>query len=274
MDVDQTSSIGDDLVVGISKPPSMVASSSEESAEPIDLEASGIGGVHLTDNFAISIKSRQKLSSNTSPAAPPANRNKTYPAHIRNVLNESKGPSSQPRRPACAFNTEIVSSKCKQLPPSALPPPSFYPLSSSPDEDDDFNSDADSEMSDSPATNEKHLPSAALQPSNWPALNSSLDLSSEASDVSDEGEEESESSIDMLAHARHVDPASIRAQEREYDGTIAERLAEEIPAGSSAATPGGGSGFNSPLSRALKSPQLRLKGANMASPPPLKRVRI
>ena len=35
-------------------------------------------------------------------------------------------------------------------------------------------------------------------------------------------------------------------QEREFDSNIADRLAEVIPAGSSAATADGGSGFNSP----------------------------
>jgi hypothetical protein len=38
----------------------------------------------------------------------------------------------------------------------------------------------------------------------------------------------------------------IHAYEREYDAAIADRLAEEIVAGSSAATAGGGSGFNTP----------------------------
>lgn len=52
--------------------------------------------------------------------------------------------------------------------------------------------------------------------------------------------------MDFLAAARQVDPETIRVKEREYDAEVAERLAEEIPAGSSAATAGGGSGFNSP----------------------------
>lgn len=39
---------------------------------------------------------------------------------------------------------------------------------------------------------------------------------------------------------------TIRASERGHDSKMAGRLTEEIPAGSSAATAGGGSGFNSP----------------------------
>jgi len=52
--------------------------------------------------------------------------------------------------------------------------------------------------------------------------------------------------IDFLAHARRVDPELIGKAERQYDAEMAERLAEEIPAGSSAATAGGGSGWGSP----------------------------
>lgn len=53
--------------------------------------------------------------------------------------------------------------------------------------------------------------------------------------------------IDFLAHARRVDPELIGRAERQYDAEMAERLAEEIPAGSSAATAGGGSGWGSPI---------------------------
>jgi len=53
--------------------------------------------------------------------------------------------------------------------------------------------------------------------------------------------------IDFLAHARRVDPELIGRAERQYDAEMAERLAEEIPAGSSAATAGGGSGWGSPV---------------------------
>ena len=53
-------------------------------------------------------------------------------------------------------------------------------------------------------------------------------------------------SVDFLAEARELDPEFVREREREYAADMAERLAEEIPAGSSAATAGGGSGYNSP----------------------------
>ncbi|KAK7613111.1 frequency clock protein-domain-containing protein [Phyllosticta paracitricarpa] len=62
----------------------------------------------------------------------------------------------------------------------------------------------------------------------------------------EEDDDDDDGSLDFLATAREIDPESIRAREREYDANMAERLAEEIPAGSSAATAGGGSGHNSP----------------------------
>ena len=74
------------------------------------------------------------------------------------------------------------------------------------------------------------------------------DASSEASEYSEDDSDDG--SIDMLATARQQDPDTIRAFEREYDAAVADRLAEEIVAGSSAATAGGGSGFNSPASHA------------------------
>ncbi|KAL9083080.1 MAG: hypothetical protein Q9159_006010 [Coniocarpon cinnabarinum] len=61
-------------------------------------------------------------------------------------------------------------------------------------------------------------------------------------------------SVDLLATARQADPQAIREREREYDAELAERLAEEMPAGSSAATCGGqpGSGNNSPTRAGMR----------------------
>ena len=70
----------------------------------------------------------------------------------------------------------------------------------------------------------------------------------EDEDEDDESEDNSDDEVDFLAAARALDPEAIREKEREYDANMAERLAEEIPAGSSAATAGGGSGFASPAS--------------------------
>jgi hypothetical protein len=72
--------------------------------------------------------------------------------------------------------------------------------------------------------------------------------SSEESESDDEDEDDSDDeSVDFLATARKLDPKSVLASEREYDAAVYERLAEDIPAGSSAATAGGGSGFVTPI---------------------------
>merc|ERR1711977_791494 len=63
--------------------------------------------------------------------------------------------------------------------------------------------------------------------------------------------------------------------EREYDAHMAERLAEDIPAGSTAATAGGGSGFASPASGVGKEEYRRAKDQQRAAAQPasLKKAR-
>jgi hypothetical protein len=59
-------------------------------------------------------------------------------------------------------------------------------------------------------------------------------------------EDSDDGSVDLLATARQQDPTAVRASEREYDAALADRLAEEIPAGSLVVVAGGGTGFSSP----------------------------
>jgi hypothetical protein len=95
-----------------------------------------------------------------------------------------------------------------------------------------------------------------------------LNIPPVASDVSEGSESDYEDSddgsVDLLATARQQDPSAVRASEREYDAALADRLVEEIPAGSSAATAGGGSGFNSPVGGIRETVNLAKK-ASMAS---------
>jgi hypothetical protein len=262
MDVDAV--ISGDSVHGFSEPPSMktAGSSSDNSPDPIEFEASGVGGVHPTDNFALSVKSRHKLVWATDLTS----RSKTYPPRIRAILAESATSTSSSKAAAAlspATANEILASKRKDLPPSKLPPPSYFPVSSPEDVDEDDYSDSaeDSEMSDSALYCDKPLLPPAPKAFKWPtqvAFDSESEDDEDGSpDYDNDGDSSSSSSSssssagglpDMLAHARKVNPEFIRLAEREYDSTLAERLAKEIPAGSSAATAGGGSGFNSPVS--------------------------
>jgi hypothetical protein len=263
MEVDSQSSSDGDLILDFSGPLSFKDSSSIESTVPVEFEASGLGGIQPTDNFSINVKTQQRVSFGETSAVAAHHRGRLYPLHILKLL-DGKDRRSGRHSPIQAFNAEVISSSCENLPASALPPASFFPFFSSPDDEDFDGSDADSEMSLSEGfthTNQL-LPTAVPQSMNWPIRHSPSESS--CSEDGSEGDE-SDGSIDMLAQARLADPATIRAQEREYDGNIAERLAEEIPAGSSAATAGGGSGFNSPV--------LRHDDFNKFERPPLKRAR-
>jgi len=172
----------------------------------------------------------------------------------------------------------ILSASRKNLPSSTLPPASFLPLDScsSGDVDSDCASDASSEP-DSDSDSNSGGPTTAMQ---------ILNIAPIASDVSEGSESDYEDSddgsVDMLATARQQDPSAVRASEREYDAALADRLAEEIPAGSSAATAGGGSGFNSPAggvrireaAKLVKRASQASSGSSRAGPPAnLKRAR-
>jgi hypothetical protein len=159
---------------------------------------------------------------------------------------------------------EIIGSKVKDLPASSLPPASYYQFSSPEDDGDDSDGADDSESSFESANGltgnsstgqveDNPVPSTVVQRMDWTAKGN-WDYSSPESESLrggginniDSSEKDDDESIDLLATARQLDPFAVRAREREFDSNIAEHLAEEMPAGSSAAMADGGSGFNSP----------------------------
>jgi len=203
-----------------------------------DLEASGIGGVCPADNFAINVQSTHSKIDNGSTVSNEPVTSKWYPDSITGILKaNSRGRTSRP-----AYHKQVLLAKHQTLPPSRLPPAScFMAFGESPQEDGSDEEDDDDTMSDWSGSADV-VPAAAPQPIN-------VDYASDETEgESDEDYDDSESdgSLDLLAIARQLDPEAIRAQEREYDANMAERLQAEIPAGSSAATAGGGSGFASP----------------------------
>jgi hypothetical protein len=228
--------------------------SSTDGSDVMDFEASGLGGVQPDDNFSIKVRRSQTQTASRNNA--PRRKLRPYPKKILEALSEQpeqsvEGPSS-PRQHA-VIKEKILSTFHKSLPSSTLPPASFLPFDSTSSgymdsdlEDDDVSSrPSDTGSSESnPATalqllNISHLAGGAA----------SMEEVDSGEESSEEDEDESDTdSIDFLATARKVDPSTIHASEREYDAALAERLAEDIPAGSSAATAAGGSGFNSPQS--------------------------
>lgn len=205
--------------------------------KPIDLEVTGIGGVWPADNFAISVQSRQtNVDHYHKPAASanaPSNR---IPERFAKILRGTDSKSTPPLR----VQKQVIASKMQELPPSELPPAlSFMPFGEESEDDEESDIEEESEVPGSPGI---LPPATAPQPVDMPYASS--DEESEGED-SDDGEE-SDGEVDFLAGVRQVDPEAVRQKEREYDANMADRLAEEIPAGSSAATAGGGSGFASP----------------------------
>ncbi|SMR54202.1 unnamed protein product [Zymoseptoria tritici ST99CH_1E4] len=213
--------------------------------EPLELEVTGIGGVWPADNFTIDVQSRHaRFESSAPPTAVQAVRpTSDLPAKLARILRSSPSRKTS-RRSQPKVARQILRTAYRPLAPASLPPAlSFMPYNSSSFGDDQSEYSSDEEnRSPNPMLDHRSTPSAAPQP-----VGLQYDSTSEEGDVESLSEDESEGSLDLLAAAREMDPQAVREQEREYDANMAERLAEEIPAGSSAATAGGGSGFNSPV---------------------------
>ncbi|KAF1835051.1 hypothetical protein BDW02DRAFT_588477 [Decorospora gaudefroyi] len=232
----RTASSGDDL--GFS-PEALKDDSGNTSPELMDFEASGLGGVQPEDNFSIHVR-RSQIP--TAPSHTTTRRKSSlYPKAIKEALSSQESPDGSPPKASTqrVIREKILSASCKSLPSSTLPPASFLPFDScsSGDVDSDLASDASSEADSSSSGG----PATAMQILNIAPVSEESDESEESDyEASDDG------SVDLLATARQHDPKAVRDSEREYDAALADRLAEDIPAGSSAATAGGGSGFNSP----------------------------
>jgi hypothetical protein len=297
------------------------SSTSSHTPDPIDFEASGIGGVVPADNFSISVRTKQNSEQvSQGDVSSSARRSKNYAPKIRNLLRNNGAESSRigsvtqsskgGEGKAMFINRQILTSKKRDLPASQLPDAVFLHGSSDEEDDDDGDDedmdDYEDQSSDYSSSNE--MPHSAPQKMDW-AMTSNLELvdsspdssrerlplakkaeqknhtqrpkpSDESSDTEDSSDEDEDSSgrdaeksgkniirddkddesIDLLKIARRIDPVAIRRQEREFDSNFAERLADDIPPGSSAATAEGGSGFNSPAER--------IKQQHSMAPPP------
>jgi hypothetical protein len=241
------------------------SSGSDSPAEVIDFDVSGLGGVRSLDNFAIRVR-RSQIQ--TAPSGTTARRRPSlYSSRIRQALNLPSSPKDKTLspKPLRIIKQQLLSASRKLLPNSTLPPPSFMPFDSTSSADAEENSESLASSEDSSASGDG--PATTFQ-RHFAASQTDSDEASEYSDDSDDG------SVDFLATARQLDPKTIRNQEREYDAALADRLAEEIVAGSSAATAGGGSGFNTPsgdvgdAGKTVKTP-----GGQGAARTPLKRAR-
>ncbi|GAM86590.1 hypothetical protein ANO11243_046040 [Dothideomycetidae sp. 11243] len=239
---------------------------SKKSDNKVEFEVSGLGGVCPADNFTIDVQSMHaSVDDKSAPMSQCHPMPSRYPQKIASILEED-GNSTQ-RKARIAFHKKVVVARREELPPSRLPDASRLILAGdvTPEDDDDEDEDSDVEdiRSPGPLSLDDSPPSVAPQKIDMNYLSSDDEEDSDEDDVDDDTE--SDGSVDMLATARKIDPEAIRQKEREYDAAVAERLAEEIPAGSSAATAGGGSGFASPASHVdLKDWEKAKRSANKA----------
>jgi hypothetical protein len=232
-------------------PPQSPPKSGDNMQAPLslNLEVTGMGGVYPADNFAIKVESHHAaVPQDEAPAVPLKSTTANLPARFAKILQ-----SSNPQRKVrAAIAQRYLNIQFTQHAPSVLPPALCFV----PDDEsmsDDNGSDTIDEISMSAPSNDALPPSTAPQTMYMPDVDSGssdeeMEDNDNDSEASDAGSDSSDGSLDLLATARKADPEAVLRKERQYDAEMAERLAEEIPAGSSAATAGGGSGFASPAS--------------------------
>ncbi|KAF2746918.1 hypothetical protein M011DRAFT_386140, partial [Sporormia fimetaria CBS 119925] len=246
-------------------------SESSEDSLQMDFEVSGLGGILPEDNFSIRVKRARSLRYDPS-SRRRIQKQKIYPKKIVEVLKDNGGSSSRPAQSQVVIQEKIISTSRKKLPSSALPPASMLPFdyTSSGELDSDLDSDISSNISTSISSRDRPrgaTPEIRLvsppHPYDYP-----MDDNNDAS-----GEPDSDSSSRSSPHP--IAPPHPRSVSRsdipDYESDLGGRLSEIIPAGSSAATAGGGSGFNSPddpsmglRSQSTSSPRSSLKRESMS----------
>lgn len=235
-------------------------------AKTVHFEASGLGYIYPADNFAV-FTTRQFRRSSESPLA-----KRRKMSYLQDFVPMSGSDHH--------ISNHITATKIQFLTPSSLPPPLYAVSQDGTDCGSDEEEQAAStyEYADTTTFSAGEGASEAMDAHSIDADSDAKVASNDvASDVSENESEDADEecekrgggsgsasapsntdrtpgrerspSIDLLAAARCADPQAIQMREREYDAEIAERLAEDMPAGSSAATCGGrgASGFTSPV---------------------------
>ncbi|KAL9625617.1 MAG: hypothetical protein Q9160_000330 [Pyrenula sp. 1 TL-2023] len=184
---------------------------------PFDFEASGIGGVTPSDNFVINVRTSHQRPRKSMPMQPTSL-------------------STRQRRPKPNTHTDVLSLQHIKLPASALPPPSFiFPFSSNSTSNfGDLHESTFGEGGDGGIT-AVSTHRAPVVPNPAGRLGDLSDDDPVESDVSSD----TDSEIDMLQHARALDPAAVRKQEQDFEAAHLKMLGMDLPPGSSAATAGG-----------------------------------
>lgn len=240
IDYDSTSASG--LALDLDDLKSCIAdglgSTSSTNSAPVPLEVSGIGSVNPDDSFVVRVQVRHHQTRKGISFSP---RGQTVRAQYRlfqqsveSIPRTIDMPRSHPIQ--IPVHSEIISMITTHLEPSTLPSPvHLEPFSSSGSEDD--------ESVGGEATKANHSKSRSPRddiPATFP-LKSPSEEDIESSYASASAGSDDDSSIDLLAHARELDPDAVAAREREFDISL-------LPATSVAATNGKSSpGFYRPM---------------------------
>ena len=207
----------------------------EGSPIPMDMEASGLGGIQPEDNFVVKVQVRhgdksmpRKLSPFSSPRGHIRRMLHRLPQRNLDIFREET--KEIPRSQPLPLKMEIISAIKRDLPPSPLPGPS-YKLSTTDDDDDE------EEENETSSGNENGLlapPRRSVDEfvGSRPAdffIGSSSSETKESSYFSTGSGSDDDSSIDLLAQARLLDPDLVAAQEREFDSHSPPPAARPTP---------------------------------------------
>ena len=213
----------------------------EGSPRPVDMEASGLGGIQPEDNFVVKVQVRhgdkpdKQVPRKLSPFSTPR-------GHVRRMLHRlpqwnldifREETKEIPRSQPLPLKMEIISAIKRNLPPSPLPGPS-YKLSTTDDDDDE----EEEEENETNSGNENGLPAplrrsvdefVGSRPADFFIGSSSSDTK-ESSYFSTVSGSDDDSSIDLLAQVRLLNPDLVAAQEREFDSNSPPPSARPTPA--------------------------------------------
>lgn len=212
----------------------------EGSPSPMDMEASGLGGIQPEDNFVVRVQVRhgnksnkqapRKLSPFSTPRGPI--RRMLHRLPERNLDTFREETKEIPRSQPLPLKMEIISAIKRNLPPSRLPGPS-YKLSTTDDDDDD-----EEEEYETSSGNENGLPAPPRRSVDEPVSSRPADFfigspsseTKESSYFSTVSGSDDDSSIDLLAQARLLDPDLVAAQEREFESNSSPPSVRPMPA--------------------------------------------
>ena len=225
----------------------------------LDLHATGLGGTQPADHFAITVHTRRTVLdgfeeaqfsrfskpspnlnmflrkvSDFSPAAPQDIDHQHTAGSVALKDANLEIISSSGNEPP--IKSQIISTQFCELQPSRLPEPSYYADIVSTEDESCFSSPSGiSSLRQDAAP--RSVPLAFQSDEDW----YEPDTYSENGEEERYGEVDDQGSIDILAHARGLDPEAIAAQEQEFETDL--KRVPGLPLGSCAATMDGGSGF-------------------------------